>query len=1078
MGYDFGGLDLSYWLGLGDGSGDGSATPSDQGGDQSGGSLSDVGAYGPISIGDPGIGTPITDSGIPYDQSSGETTANTDAGTGAPTVDTSTVIPDPGQLSWAGDTGGYISDQGAAVDTSTQVPDAGSGIQIPTDLQGQGMTGGQLDQQGQIGTGLEQQAPAQDVTIATPISIPVQLPPIDIPFSPPQVPPIEFPSTPITEPPSPPVETPATSQPSQTTTTEPGCAVTVAADGSITVNRPDVVQQLIKQQVVTTGAPGLGTIINVVNVDQPTAPVGPTQFQLVGGPLEVSLPGLERVQSQLVDAITTIGQQAYDIGDRIASELDQQIQQLIPAQLDLAAQANTILGGLVDEFQNAFPAYDSIAQGFADQLTSNWTTIAPQLDQLISTSIGDGIINALQGMTAGGAPNVLKLFDAMPGGACVSALVKGYLAPLAAEGLLTDGLALIMGMVDTLRVFIDASLVGPTRLVEQDSLLCARPELLGVSDVQEAQRRGLIDDATAVDQLGRHGFKDQLITALQALARRLLEREDVIQLSLRGLISDDERDARLTQLGYQGQDIDDVARLAQLLPTPTDVVSWMLRDLFPAPIATATYDADGNATFTESSEPIDFVSAFGMDLEFPKGALPLFAQLGLSEKYAHQYWQAHWELPSPQAAAEMFQRGFISEQAYRRLLRARGVEPYWRTPYEQIIYHPITRVDIRRIHKLLGKDHAWLVTSYRNIGYSPADAEQLAQFTEALNSQETAADKLNERTTLKGQIETLYVDGYLDEQQATQQLTALGYPADHVQAYIAGAAVKRQYNLDEQVAKAVKQLYVTLHWDKQTAADALAHEGFTADAINRMFESWDIDRQYRELTQQEKEHRELTKAEVLEAFGDRIINTETASQMLAKLFYTPDQIALMLELENVKAAKADQAAVVDAVHAQYLTGTLTRSDAVAQLDGAGVSHTKREGLLAKWTLELQKRSARLTVAQIEQLYVGGLISDAVATDELQREGYGAQDTQLLLALFGSAEAQAKAKEAKAAQTAAATAARQAAALARQTAHGLTAAQLEQTFKAGITDEAQTRGQLAELGYRPAQIDELITLWGG
>jgi len=371
-----------------------------------------------------------------------------------------------------------------------------------------------------------------------------------------------------------------------------------------------------------------------------------------------------------------------------------------------------------------------------------------------------------------------------------------------------------------------------------------------------------------------------------------------------------------------------------------------------------------------------------------------------------------------------------------------------------------------------------LVTSYRNIGYSPDDAETLAQFTEALNSADAKALKLNEQTTLKSEIEGLYVDGSIDAQTATQQLINLGYPRDHVDAFIAGAELKRQATLERKVADAVKKLYTSLHWDKGTATAALKSEGFGDQQIARLFESWDIDRDYRELTEAEKQHRELTKVEVLASYGDGLIDRPTAEQHLAALHYTPDQVALLVQLEGVKVAKADQAAVIDAIHAQFLAGTLDRAGAVAALDAAKVSHVKREGLLGRWALELDKKQARLTVAQIQQLTTARLISPDDAAAELHREGFSAHDANLLLQLFGVTATTAQQRTAATAQRETAAAARTAAAEQRRAAHGLTVAQLKKTFKQQITTPAETRAMLTELGYRPAQIDELITLWGG
>lgn len=113
--------------------------------------------------------------------------------------------------------------------------------------------------------------------------------------------------------------------------------------------------------------------------------------------------------------------------------------------------------------------------------------------------------------------------------------------------------------------------------------------------------------------------------------------------------------------------------------------------------------------------------------------------MGLNQAFAEDFWRAHWELPSLQQGFEMFHRlrsdkGDVrrpfTEEDIRTLLRIQDVLPDYHDQLIAIAYQPITRIDIRRMYQvgyLTTKDQ--LKSRYQDIGYSPADASALTDFT-------------------------------------------------------------------------------------------------------------------------------------------------------------------------------------------------------------------------------------------------------------------------------------------------------------------------------------------------------------
>src|SRR5262249_46554956 len=159
--------------------------------------------------------------------------------------------------------------------------------------------------------------------------------------------------------------------------------------------------------------------------------------------------------------------------------------------------------------------------------------------------------------------------------------------------------------------------------------------------------------------------------------------------------------------------------------------------------------------------------------------------------------RAHWELPSLSQAYEMYHRVSsspganpgdpvnlsdgstvyrgLSSDDLRRLQRAQGVEPFWRDKQLAITFNPLTRVDIRRMHKTGVLADAELEAQYLNLGYSLDNAVRLAQFTINLNKQEVATDIEPWRSGIRGHVVTAFEQGVLSADIAKQSLSNLGY---------------------------------------------------------------------------------------------------------------------------------------------------------------------------------------------------------------------------------------------------------------------------------------------------------------
>jgi len=75
----------------------------------------------------------------------------------------------------------------------------------------------------------------------------------------------------------------------------------------------------------------------------------------------------------------------------------------------------------------------------------------------------------------------------------------------------------------------------------------------------------------------------------------------------------------------------------------------------------------------------------------------------------------------------------------------------------------------------MGKSRNWLVERYEFIGYSPGDANELADFTEELNKEEVKAETQYNRDLTASEITSAYANAMIANGDARELLSSLEY---------------------------------------------------------------------------------------------------------------------------------------------------------------------------------------------------------------------------------------------------------------------------------------------------------------
>lgn len=384
------------------------------------------------------------------------------------------------------------------------------------------------------------------------------------------------------------------------------------------------------------------------------------------------------------------------------------------------------------------------------------------------------------------------------------------------------GLAVAVGSA-----FVMASFSGAIGLARYQTNKLIRPSRLSYEDSAAAWFRGAGDENWFNENAAYLGFKDEDIDRIKAAMYEIPMDQDLRNAYLRGEIDETTYKQKLRARGYAQEDVDVLAKLAWILPGPQDLIRMAVREVFTPEIA----------------------AKYGQYEDFPADFVEWSEKIGLTEKWAKNYWAAHWDLPSATQGFEMFHRGVISEGDLKVLLRALDVMPYWRDKLIQIAYTPYTRVDVRRMHKLGILNREAVKRSYLDLGYNEERAENMTRFTEKYNadpepSERTESDErqAKNRDLTTAQVTSGYRKGLFTEEDARAGLEALGYDAEEADFYLALEDLKREQERKEEYVSNFRQLFVTGIIDRSQVRKDLSGLNFADAEVDQLVEVWELER--------------------------------------------------------------------------------------------------------------------------------------------------------------------------------------------------------------------------------------------
>lgn len=666
------------------------------------------------------------------------------------------------------------------------------------------------------------------------------------------------------------------------------------------------------------------------------------------------------------------------IGDA-QSHVDARLADVMPSVADLFGGALTAFAELVSGLLGDLATTDDLWNTLYDKLRDGFSGDQDPLSEFITRAVSDLMKGAIAPLSVDGDPRPIEPpqsdHGSLSGPPTVEQISAQWDAYPSAYKAVIQSVIMAMNAFS----FYGAMGSGWVSKYAQRSLIQETPTPLSPAELSSLIRRGEIDRSFGVEHAKRSGLSPELFDLYTKLSQSFITAENYVEMWRR--TGDDSHLDMLHKLGVSDDDISRLRTLALAIPTPSDLVRFMVRDAFdPAAIAA------GN---------LDFQFDQKIDQDWNR-------RVGVDDDTLRLYWRAHWALPSPTMFYTMFHRGFITETQMREALAVADFAPGWIENLVRINYLVPGRIDVRRMYEAgIITDDADLIRRHTDMGYSPEDAATLAGFVKALKAQQDEADATRLRGPLVAAVIKAYADGAEDYDTALDHLVVLGLTRDTAVYRLQEADLFRERDRADRVKHAIGREYTRGFISKGDAQERLNEFGFEQNEADGLFASWDLDRELSDMSAEAHHQRDLTRAEVIEAYTDHIIDAADAAAHLTQMGYDGQEAATIISLADYRATRADQKAIQAALKAQYTRRDIDDSSVRQTLESFGYSQARIVALITEWTVERDAARPRIPTATLEKLLMQGIVPIEPLVAELQRRGFTDQDTHWLSTLWGT-----------------------------------------------------------------------------
>lgn len=253
-----------------------------------------------------------------------------------------------------------------------------------------------------------------------------------------------------------------------------------------------------------------------------------------------------------------------------------------------------------------------------------------------------------------------------------------------------------------------------------------------------------------------NGFNEEYAAHYYENSQAIWTIYDLISSWRRGQLDDEQFNVEAERLGWIGERLEQVKRATLYYPNPADLVKWQAKEVY---------------------EP-DAIAKYGLADELDRLEREPFYKAGIDDEQIANHWMAHWEHPGWNVIREMLFRTEFSEEDMKEWFRLVEIPPFWRDLFIRISYRTLTRVDIRRMHKVGVFTTEELPAIYEKLGYNETDRQLMADFTVQYNKGTTTTLEDDYRELTRSQLVKGYEEGIYTRETALSQLESLEYAHD------------------------------------------------------------------------------------------------------------------------------------------------------------------------------------------------------------------------------------------------------------------------------------------------------------
>lgn len=466
-------------------------------------------------------------------------------------------------------------------------------------------------------------------------------------------------------------------------------------------------------------------------------------------------------------------------------------------------------------------------------------------------------------------------------------------------------------------------------------LIAANPNnILDPSDAARAKIRGVAGPPSWDEEARRSGIDDNRFRALIELNKSLPSVAEILDMYNRGTIGENIARKYLVRNGFDGDAASHLLALRRFLPSPQDLAAMWNRSIV---------STDEGARLASMS--------------------------GVSEEDWHRLIELGGEPLAPQDLGEAFRRGFINADRYRRGIVQGPIRTEWFDVLEKLQFHRMSVIDaadaVNQGH--MSADEGKRIA--HETGLESSDFDVLLATAGTPPGIDFATEALNRGLITADQFVAMFLESRIKNKYAPLLI----------------AMSKRLIPQET-----VRLLYRNGVYSREKTLETLIQHGFTPDAAASLLAL--------EETRGDDGTKELTRAQIVDMYEQRMLTLDEAIQSLTGLGYSADDAQSMIELADLKRLLRFVNAVTTKVHASYVAGRIDAPTAGAALDRLGLPSAQRDDLLDLWDIERTTVSKTLTGAQIRSAFKKDLITEEDALARLTAQGYDDVDAGIFLQL--------------------------------------------------------------------------------